>query len=337
MADTTNETQPGGRSIFITGASEGVGLSLLRELVKRGHKVSGTTSSSQGAERIRSAGGLPANIQLDKPGEVRSVLQATHADTVVHLAGSYINEAPQHKADVAPAITALESTDEIVIAAGRAGVKRIILGSFAFLYGDTHGEAVDETARISREIQLFQSAAHAEAAVLDGGIPGYVVRSGYTYGGNSSALRALENAIVRGTNLAEGKHGTSWVHEDDLAAALLLLVEQAGEGESLANIFNVADEAVISPDQFIEEFGNVVGVGKPDKLMSFLTPFRTTPTQRALLATSVKLNTSKIRALGWKPQYVNRTSGFDRGISQWRAEAAVEAAPILPERAIVTL
>jgi nucleoside-diphosphate-sugar epimerase len=307
MADSTNETQSGARSILITGASEGVGLALLRELVKRGHKVTGTTTSSQGAARIRNLGGLPANIQLDKPGEVRSVLQATQADTIVHLAASYINEAPQHKADAAPAVTALESTDEIVIAAGRAGVKRIILGSFAFLYGDTHGEAVDETARISREIQLYQSAAHAETAVLDGGIPGYVVRSGYTYGGNSGTLRALETALVRGVNLPEGKLPTAWVHEDDLAAALLLLVEKSSEDEKLANVFNVADDTNISPDQFMEEFGNVVGVGKPDKLMSFMLPFRTTSTQRALLATSVKLNTGKIQALGWKPQQSNRT------------------------------
>jgi nucleoside-diphosphate-sugar epimerase len=337
MADNTKEAQSNGRSILITGASEGAGLALLRELVRRGHKVTGTTTSSEGAARIRRVGGLPANIQLDKTGEVQGILQATQVEIVVHLAASYINEVPQHQADVAPAIAALEATDEIVIAAGRAGVKRIILGSFAFLYGDAHGE-VDESAPISREIALFQSAAHAETAVLDGGIPGYVVRSGYSYGGNSTALRALENALVRGYSVPEGKHVTAWVHEDDLAAALVLLVEQPAEGEALANIFNVADDTPASPDQFIEEFGNAVGTGKPDTLLPFLAPFRTTATQRALLATSVRMNTSKIRALGWKPHYPNRTNGFDRALSQWRAEAAGDETPvILPERAIVAL
>jgi hypothetical protein len=62
------------------------------------------------------------------------------------------------------------------------------------------------------------------------------------------------------------------------------------------------------------------------------------PAQKTLLDTSFRVKTDRIKGLGWKPAYPNRTAGLERMLMLWRAATAADtAAPALPERAIVTL
>jgi nucleoside-diphosphate-sugar epimerase len=323
-------------SVFITGASSGTGRALTRELVRHGHKVTGTTTSSEGAFAIRADGGLPAFPDLSRAADVRGLLQMAKADVLVHLAASVLSDVPLSGGDYKAGEAALNATDELVIAAGQAGIKRLILVSPAFAYGDTGGEAVDESAPISHDHPLFTAVEHAETAVLDGGIPGYVVRSGYIYGSGSAGIRSIAESMRRGQGILSGKKPAAWIHEEDLASALAMLVERTTD-EGLAQVYNAADDTPVSPDEFATEFGTVLGSGAPSH-GGFFVNRRMTPMQKALLGTSFKLNSDRLKAAGWKPQFATRAAGLERTLMLWRAETAAEpVAPVLPERAIVTL
>ncbi len=337
MTNQTTETTT--LSIFITGGDTGMGRLLTRALVKHGHRVTSTTHTAAGAAAIRHDGALPTYPDLARPGDLRGMMMMAKADIVVHLAASPLNGTPQYAADYDVMMRALTSSDEITLAAGQAGVKRIIFPSFAFLYGDTGGVAVDENAPLSRSNPLFSAAAEAEAAVLDGGIPGYVLRTGYIYGGYSEALRGLQSRLGVGGNVASGKNPAAWLHEDDLTAALVKLVEYQPKRDEVDQVYNLAEDATATPDTVINEFGTAFGVGEPAKMPDFMMRLRLPATQRALLDTSFAINSDKFKkAFDWKVTNTNRVAGLDKALLVWRAEAAAETpVEILPERAIVTM
>lgn len=341
MTDTSSVPQSteNATSVFVTGATTGTGLILIRELVKRGYKVVGTVKTPDEAAKIRRLGALPTFPQLDRVGDVRGLLVMRRVTHVVHLAHLGAGGPPQGLVPESEYMTALRATDEIVAAAGQAGVKRVLFPSFAYLYGDTHNHAVNEEARILRNTPLLASLADAESAVLDGGIPGYVLRCGYIYGAGTKALRNLDEALRKGAGIATGGKAASWLHEADLAAALLTLIElPASADESTNTVLNVADESHLSPDAFLRAFSAALGLGEPSRIPMFLIPRRTTPVQRDLLDMSFRLSTDKIRALGWTPQYPTPAAGLDQALLMWRAETEEEPEPEhIPERAIVTL
>ena len=326
-------------SVFVTGATTGTGLILIRELVARGYKVVGAVKTPDEALKIRRLGALPSFPQLDRVGDVRGLLQMRRVTHVVHLAHLDAGGPPQAIIPESAYMTALRATDEIVAAAGQAGVQRILFPSFAFLYGDTHNHAVAEEARIQRNTPLLAALADAESAVLDGGIPGYVLRCGYIYGAGTMAMHEIDTALRKGAGIASGRKPAAWLHEADLAAALLLLIEQpASADESTNTILNVADESSMSPDVFLRVFATALGLGEPASIPGFLMSFRTTPVQRDLLDKSARLSTDKIRALGWTPRFATPAAGVEQTLLMWRAETEEEPEPEnIPERAIVTL
>jgi len=341
MTDTNSVPQAAENptSVFVTGATTGTGLILIRELVKRGCKVVGAVKTPDEAIQIRRLGALPSYPILDRIADVRGLLIMRRVTHVVHLAHLDAGGPPQVNIPESDYMTALRATDEIVAAAGQAGVQRILFPSFAFLYGDTHNHAANEDARIQRNTPLLAALADAESAVLDGGIPGYVLRCGYIYGAGTRAMHELDVALRKGAGMPSGQKPAAWLHEEDLAAALLMLIEQpVTVGESTSTVINLADESTLSPDAFLRSFATALGLGEPGSIPSFLLSRRTSPTQRDLLDKSARVSTEKARALGWTPQFTSPAAGIERTLLLWRAEGAPEPeVEHIPERAIVTL
>ena len=88
----------------------------------------------------------------------------------------------------------------------------------------------------------------AEAALKDSGLSGYIVRSGYVYGGNNPSTVALADAIKASQRLPSGALPASWIHEDDLASALVTLLEAEADPEGMAITINAAGDTACSPD-----------------------------------------------------------------------------------------
>ena len=203
-------------NVFVTGGAEGVGLATVRALLRRGHKVVATACDAQGALAVRKAGALPVYPDLGRSSEVLSILKLAKADAVVHAGPQFYGGLPHASVDYAACSDQLVSfSASVVKAAKNHCVKRIISLSFAYLYEAGHGVAKEG----GQDVYASEYAPMLEAeAVLRGsGLNGYIVRSGYIYGGNSAATAALADAIKKSRRLPAGAKPASWIHEDDLA------------------------------------------------------------------------------------------------------------------------
>lgn len=325
MADTTEKTEEQPLSIFITGADHGVGLALVSAASKRGHRVVGTTSmGTEGAVRIRQMGGVPTYPDLTRGGELRSMLQMTKPDVIVNCAPQTLGGVPQVPLDYDAALhELLLGTQTLAALAPQVGARKLIHLSFAALYGDTSSPA-SEDHETHAENAFFDAALQAEAAVLDGAVAAAIVRAGTIFGGLHAATRDLARLMLDGKRVIGGHHPIAWIHEDDLASALLLLAEQDFEPGS---IFNVALDEFISPDEFAKRFGTEYGPGEPSKIPDFLLPLRTTELQREMMELHTRVSSKRMREFGWSPAYPSLAAGMDRTLLTWRAEEADKVLP----------
>lgn len=309
-------------TIFIIGAGHGVGLSAVSLASRAGHTVVGTSElGSVGAYRIRRAGGIPIYPDLTRESAIYSALQMGKADVIINAAPQALSGLPQADTDYDALLPWLvDSTEAIMAAAGRADIDRIIHISSASVYGDTHHEAVKEDSHLDLSSPLAKALYQAEEAVFDGGIPGYVLRTGYILGTHDS-YSTVADQLRTGKSLPSGEKPTAWAYEEDVARAALIIAEKESD-EDVAQVYNIASDEVVSPDDVMEKFATAYGTGRPMPLSGFMAQFRVNDIQRNLLNTSTLLDTSKAREeLNWSPNG-SIDLALDKMLLLWHSEEA---------------
>lgn len=320
----TSEKQP--LSVFITGATTGAGRALVRRFAARGYRVTGTTDAGlPGAEMIRADGGTPTYPDLTRTSEVRSLMQMARADVVVHAAGTPLNGLPYTRSNWEKYRHILtKATDSVMTAAGQAGVQRVIYPGFAFIYGDKHGAWVDEHDRPAAGEAAYAAALQAEQAVLDGGLPGVVLRTGFLYGSDEESTLETAEAIRSGRALPSGRGQAGWLHIEDLAGAALAVAEFDGE-LAPGELYTLADDEPATPDEFLRQFSQALGISTPSIRGGLLAalPFGD-PLQRLMLEHSARVLNHGFKArFGWRPQFPTLREGIERTLLLWRAAEGV--------------
>ena len=310
--------------VFVTGGAESVGLATVRALLQAGHKVVATAGDAESALAVRLAGALPVYPDLGRASEVLSAMQWAKADVLVHAAPQNCGGLPHGSADYAENAEELVATTAAVIeAARRHGVKRAVSLSFAYLYESGHG--------VSREgghdvhDRHYAPMLAAEAALLESGLPGAVIRSGYIYGGNSIATVKLADAIKRSRPLPSGEQPASWIHEDDLAAAIVALIETENEFDGA--LVNVADDTPMTPNEFAIALSDALGLNAPSFASNGLLSILRGETMRdKLLKRAVVIDSRMIREnLDWSPRFTSAAAGMEAAALVWRMKEAVNA------------
>jgi nucleoside-diphosphate-sugar epimerase len=310
------------QNVFITGADGALGRELTERLIAAGHKVTGAVTGSAAAGQLRAMGALPAYPNLLRAGELRSAMLAAQATVVVDAAPQLYNNVVQSGRTWDEATTLLETgTPALAEAAAAAGVQFVVHCGYALVYGDTHGHAVDETAKAGGSLPLVRAARKAEDAVLHGSVPGCVLRAGYLYSAYSPEMVALRES-VKGKPLSLGgeKNLAGWVHAADLAQAAILALETRPAGE----IINVVDDAPASPTTFARYFAESLGLPLPGRPPAFLDSLLGDKTHAALMNQSARPSNAKAKSLlGWTPHYSTYREGIDQTLLVWRADQAV--------------
>ena len=248
-------------NILVTGGAEGVGLATVRALLQRGHKVAATACDAEGALAIRMAGALPVFPDLNRVNGILSALAMTKAEAVVHAGPQYYGGSPHASDQYAGAAEELVSfTAAVAEAAKRQGVGRIVSLSFGYLYEAGHGAARegDHDAHDKDYAPMLK----AESLIRESGLSGFIVRAGYVYGGNSADTAALADAIKRSQRLPAGSQPASWIHEDDLATAIVALLEAEATKDGV-EIINAAAEATATPNEFCAALSGALGLSEP--------------------------------------------------------------------------
>jgi nucleoside-diphosphate-sugar epimerase len=312
-------------SVFVTGGAEDAGLATVRALLKRGHKVVATACTSEGALALRLAGALPVYPDLGRASEVLSALKMAGADAVVHAIPQFCGGLPHSGAIFAErAPQLLRFAEAVAEAAARHGVQRIVSLSFAYLYEGGNSAAIEGDHDVHDSVYAPMLA--AEAALKDSGLNGYIVRSGYIYGGNNPSTVSLADAIMASQRLSASAMPASWIHEDDLAAAFVTLLEADAAPDGI-QIVNAADDTVCSPDDCAGAISAALGLGAPRfAAAGIFDMLRQKTLGDILLGREVVISSRKLRdEFGWQPRHSSVERGMEASALVWRMQDAVNA------------
>lgn len=299
--------QTEGMSVLVTGGDSSAGLAAVRGLQAKGHRTTATACTSAGALAIRQLGALPVFPDLQRASEIGSILRMVEADAILHTTAQAILGVPQVDVDRDDAgARILAQTRAIAQAAQQHDVKRLIA-----LSAGQPGEHLQA----------------AEAALSASGLSGFILRAGYVYGGNSCATTALADMIKRSATPPSGEKPASWIHEDDLAAAMLRLLTSELPNDGMTTVTAAGDSAC-TPDDFAIALAQSLGLGAPRfSKPGFFSTLRQPTARERLLGRENLLDSRHLSELaGWSPRHATIESGLEATTLTWRLNDAVRAA-----------
>lgn len=297
--------------VLVAGATSVPGIPLLRELNRRGHEVIGVTRSSGKTAQISAEGAKAVVADVLDAGQIDSVLDEFAPEAVVSLLTTLPKLGPKRIKDFEPAIDLWSrGAGNLVAAAQRAGVRRVVAESviFAYGYGSTGPDLIEETdpdfGPPPRGGERMLAALRAmERDVLTSGersgTEGIVLRYGIFYGPgvtHDDLFRRLAKwwavPAMTGTGVL------SWVHIDDVARATADALDKGRGGQ----IYNIVDDRPQSFAGYVRELNSKLGRPRPwpisHRLVGVVAPYPATAFGTARL----RLSNAKAKAeLGWTP------------------------------------
>lgn len=303
-------------NIFLTDGDNPIGRKLVSTLSKLGYRVTARTVSSKSAEEIRQLGGLPVFAELDRATEIRSMLQMSKAQIVVHTASQNANHPPFTPPEIKPEALVKE-TQSVVQASREAEVEYFIHLSYAFLYGDTGDHVADENAKLaSSDDAYIQAGKSAETLVKDSGLSYSIIRMGFVYGADSTVLKQVDQTLksARAIESGAGKLA-SWISADDAAG----LVEQVIAKRPAESVYNGVDDQPISLKTFIDFLMTSQGLQTDIPFASLFSRFL--PKKVAsLLNISTQVSNAKAKEeLGWNLKFPSYQEGLKDLLMSWRS------------------
>jgi nucleoside-diphosphate-sugar epimerase len=233
-----------GKNIFVAGATGAIGRRLVPMLVEAGHRVTGTTRSSEKVEALKRAGVKPAVVDVFDAMALRSAVQDADPEIVIHQLTDlalFLDATKRAEALERNARLRIEGTANLVAAALMAGASRLIAQSISFAYAPgkkpyRESDPLYLDAPGTRGVSVGGVAALEREVTHTPGLEGLVLRYGWLYGPGTGADKPFE-------------HGS--VHVDAAAYAALLAVERGRPG-----IYNVAEaDGTVAIDKARAELG----------------------------------------------------------------------------------
>ena len=297
----------------VTGATGFVGGALVRLLRANGHEVVALVRSRERAAALSAVGVTLLEGDLDDSAALEAL--GAGADGLFHVAGWYkLGDArPEDGWRVN-----VDGTANVLAAAGRSGVPKVVYTSTLAVNSDTRGRVVDEGYRFTgSHLSVYdetKARAHDMAAdAARDGMPLVIVQPGLIYGpGDTSQTGALVAAVLAGRRPTVPAGGAvCWGHVDDIARGHLLAMEQgtagesyflAGEPCSLADGLRLLGDLagkpgpIVLPASVVRLTGAVVGV--VERVVPMPAGY-SAEAMRASLATYLGSPAKAYRELGW--------------------------------------
>jgi nucleoside-diphosphate-sugar epimerase len=297
--------------VLVAGATSVPGLPLLRELNSRGHEVIGVTRSSAKTPQIEATGAKPVVADVFDADEIDKVVADIEPEAVVSLLTTLPKRGPMRVKDFEPARALWgRGASNLVRAAQRAGVRRVVAESVIFAYGyPTSGPPMMEESDPypgpppKGGAAMLAALRGMEQAVLTSGehsdTEGIVLRYGIFYGpGVPHDELFIRLAKWWAMPAVTGDGITSWVHIDDVAIATTHALDKGRGGQ----IYNVVDDRPQSFGDYIRELSAKLHRPRPlpmsRRLFALVAPYGAI----AFGDTWLPLSNAKAKAeLGWTP------------------------------------
>ncbi|MFO7277503.1 MAG: NAD-dependent epimerase/dehydratase family protein [Pseudomonadota bacterium] len=212
-------------TILVTGATGFTGGHLARTLRRRGHHVRALVRDPARAAKLAAEGIELVRGDVTDPGSVARAVDG--CEFVYHIAALY-REA-RHPDDVYWRVN-VDGTANVLDAAERAGVQRVIHCSTVGVHGDVKRMPADEKAPYAPG-DIYQKTKLAGERIAQerfaNGLPGTVVRPAGIYGPGDMRFLKLFRAIKNRTFLMIGDGETHYhlTYIDDLVEGMILCAE----------------------------------------------------------------------------------------------------------------
>jgi nucleoside-diphosphate-sugar epimerase len=223
---------------FITGGTGFIGRHLIADLLAHGYEVTALVRTFERARR------LPRGVRT-VPGDITkrdTLLPGLRgAEVVFHVAAANLIGVNAKEAERLARIN-IDGTRHVLETAAEFGVPKIVYTSTVAVYGDTRGQAVDETYRadghsFESEYERTKYLAHYEVAepLQQRGAPVVMVCPGLVYGpGDDSQWARVLRAYARKQlpAMVGPSNALTWAHVADVATGHRLAAEKGRVGET---------------------------------------------------------------------------------------------------------
>ncbi len=297
--------------VFITGASGYIGSAVAGAFARSGHEVSGLVRSAEKASGLAAVEGRPVMGSMQEPESYAAA--ARESQVLIHCAAEYSAE-----------YMALDrkTVDALLASAAESGGPRLVIyTSGVWVYGNTGGQAADESAPLQGPAFLAGRIEH-EGRVLGanrGRIRTLVVRPGCVYGGPGGLTASwFESAEREGAARMIGAGDNRWgmIHVADLADLYLRAAESPWGGE----VFNATDRSRFTVRECAEAASRAAGADGSIQSLSLEDAARAVGPMAEGLALDQHVDSSKaVRMLGWRPRHGGFVDGVGRYYSSWKA------------------
>ena len=225
--------------VFVTGATGFIGGEVVRQLRDRGDEVVCLVRSPEKAGKLTEMGCELVAGDLGDGDAIRAGLEG--CDALIHSAAMYEVGIPdsQHQAMFDANVT---GTERVLEAALAAKTPRIVHVSTCGIFGNTHGEVVDESyehpgdefTSYYEETKL-ESHRIAKRMIAEDGLPCIIVQPGGVYGpGDTSQVADLVDQLLAGKLplIPFPDLGVCMSHVEDIAGGILLALDKGTLGET---------------------------------------------------------------------------------------------------------
>jgi uncharacterized protein (TIGR01777 family) len=247
--------------VFITGGTGFVGSHLIRHFREKNHQVVVTGTR---ADSVRNDGDGVDYIQADttKTGPWQKAV--TDADLIVNLAGKTIFHRWSRKYKKQLYSSRIQTTHNLVAAMAGGNGQTLISTSAVGYYGNAGENILPEDAPKGRDF-LSDLSKDWEAEALTARSKNarvVITRFGIVMGKEGGALHTLLTAFKSfvGGPLGSGKQWVSWIHIQDIVAAIDHLAQQT----DLAGTFNLCAPNPIRNKEMSAMIGTTMG--RPSKV-----------------------------------------------------------------------
>lgn len=231
--------------IFLTGGTGFIGSATARHLREQGHEVTCLVRNRERADGLAALGCELVDGDLSTPRADLAALMSKH-DALIHNAAIYEVGVPASRAGELREAN-VQGTANVLEAALEAELPRVLYVSTCAVFGNTRGEAVTESYRrpdldapggpdFTSVYEETKFNAHRIALDLieNRGLPCVIAQPAGVYGpGDHSSIAASINSFLDGKMpmMPFPEFGSGLAHVDDVAAGLVLILDQGRIGE----------------------------------------------------------------------------------------------------------
>lgn len=177
------------KKVFVAGATGVIGRSLCKMLVNDGWNVYGTTRSENKIEVLKEIGVEPVVVDVYDEKKLEDIITTIKPKIVIHQLTDLpagLEPTKMEEALVSNAKLREVGTRNLVNASTKAGVKKMIAQSIAFVYEPAPLPHTEESALLNFEDPVYgttsKAVASLEEQVLNAPFTGIVLRNGLLYG-----------------------------------------------------------------------------------------------------------------------------------------------------------